>query len=68
MGICDILRILCVHEVLMLSFNLALVKWAGRAIDVMQILLVSMHNYILITHLHTNELEKCYVIRITLYD
>jgi hypothetical protein len=35
---------------------LAPVKWAGRTIDVVQILLVSMHNYFRSTYLHTSEL------------
>jgi hypothetical protein len=33
------------------------VKWAGRTIDVVQIILISMYNYIWNTYLHTTELK-----------
>jgi hypothetical protein len=45
------------------------VKWAGRTIDVVQILLVSMHKYFWSTYLHTSKLELSpIVICILLYD
>lgn len=44
--------------------KLAPVKLVGRTIDVMQILLVSMHH----THTHNRIRDECHVIRITLYD
>jgi hypothetical protein len=48
---------------------LAPVKWAGWTIDVVQILLVSTHNYFRSTYLHTSELELSPIsICILLYD
>ena len=44
-------------------------KWAGRTIDVVQILLVSTHNYLRNTYLHISELELSPIaIYILLYD
>ena len=44
-------------------------KWAGRTIDVVKILLVSTHNYFRNTYLHISELEKSpIVICISSYD
>ena len=44
-------------------------KWAGRTLDVVQILLVSMHNYFRNTYLHISELEKIPIaVCILLYD
>jgi hypothetical protein len=44
-------------------------KWAGRTIDVGQILLVSTYNHFLSTYPHTSELELSpIVICILLYD
>ena len=46
---------------------LAQVKWAGRAIDVAQLLLVSMHNYLRNTYLHVSELEKSPLLALLYY-
>jgi hypothetical protein len=50
------------------SFKLVPVKQAGRTIDVMQILFVSMHNYIYLEHIPTRNgvLDENYIICITL--